>query len=154
MIRRPPRSTLFPYTTLFRSPAATDPLAARNSTNHQNSPALACSGLSPRLHSHLAEAPRDASPATSSPVPASTPQTPPSATAQTMPTSSACPAPRPLAPTPAHQTPPTARSSAPRPATHPPREIHSRATGTAHRSRDASPSPAVRLPSGARPHIP
>src|SRR3712207_7323725 len=25
MIRRPPRSTLFPYTTLFRSPAAEDP---------------------------------------------------------------------------------------------------------------------------------
>src|SRR2546421_6552057 len=28
MIRRPPRSTLFPYTTLFRSPAADDPEAA------------------------------------------------------------------------------------------------------------------------------
>src|SRR5439155_17018382 len=26
MIRRPPRSTLFPYTTLFRSPDATPPL--------------------------------------------------------------------------------------------------------------------------------
>src|SRR5256885_9050045 len=26
MIRRPPRSTLFPYTTLFRSPAAPEPL--------------------------------------------------------------------------------------------------------------------------------
>src|SRR3712207_7608504 len=26
MIRRPPRSTLFPYTTLFRSPVATAPL--------------------------------------------------------------------------------------------------------------------------------
>src|SRR2546429_5707511 len=25
MIRRPPRSTLFPYTTLFRSPTASDP---------------------------------------------------------------------------------------------------------------------------------
>src|SRR5437870_13243680 len=25
MIRRPPRSTLFPYTTLFRSPSSTDP---------------------------------------------------------------------------------------------------------------------------------
>src|SRR2546426_6010195 len=36
MIRRPPRSTLFPYTTLFRSPAlqreprAVDPAAARH----------------------------------------------------------------------------------------------------------------------------
>src|SRR3712207_7619566 len=29
MIRRPPRSTLFPYTTLFRSPAAPRPLAYR-----------------------------------------------------------------------------------------------------------------------------
>src|SRR3712207_8950833 len=28
MIRRPPRSTLFPYTTLFRSPGAEDELAA------------------------------------------------------------------------------------------------------------------------------
>src|SRR5258707_12063196 len=28
MIRRPPRSTLFPYTTLFRSRAAASPLAA------------------------------------------------------------------------------------------------------------------------------
>src|SRR3712207_8821477 len=28
MIRRPPRSTLFPYTTLFRSPAAADPTPA------------------------------------------------------------------------------------------------------------------------------
>src|SRR2546425_9741354 len=26
MIRRPPRSTLFPYTTLFRSPASTPPV--------------------------------------------------------------------------------------------------------------------------------
>src|SRR2546427_8719615 len=26
MIRRPPRSTLFPYTTLFRSPGITDPV--------------------------------------------------------------------------------------------------------------------------------
>src|SRR2546430_13471622 len=29
MIRRPPRSTLFPYTTLFRSAAAGDPLRHR-----------------------------------------------------------------------------------------------------------------------------
>src|SRR5436309_12150933 len=29
MIRRPPRSTLFPYTTLFRSPARSEPLALR-----------------------------------------------------------------------------------------------------------------------------
>src|SRR3712207_8549626 len=30
MIRRPPRSTLFPYTTLFRSPVARAGLTARN----------------------------------------------------------------------------------------------------------------------------
>src|SRR3712207_7926345 len=29
MIRRPPRSTLFPYTTLFRSPVAATAIAAR-----------------------------------------------------------------------------------------------------------------------------
>src|SRR3989454_10819816 len=29
MIRRPPRSTLFPYTTLFRSQTSADPQAAR-----------------------------------------------------------------------------------------------------------------------------
>src|SRR2546425_1392597 len=29
MIRRPPRSTLFPYTTLFRSPREIDPVVAR-----------------------------------------------------------------------------------------------------------------------------
>src|SRR5258708_38034052 len=29
MIRRPPRSTLFPYTTLFRSPLDNDPIALR-----------------------------------------------------------------------------------------------------------------------------
>src|SRR5687767_15455355 len=33
MIRRPPRSTLFPYTTLFRSPT----LSAKNSTRATNS---------------------------------------------------------------------------------------------------------------------
>src|SRR5688572_32032894 len=30
MIRRPPRSTLFPYTTLFRSQASAQPTACRN----------------------------------------------------------------------------------------------------------------------------
>src|SRR5438046_8425480 len=30
MIRRPPRSTLFPYTTLFRSRSATSPSSCRN----------------------------------------------------------------------------------------------------------------------------
>src|SRR5687767_15251824 len=31
MIRRPPRSTLFPYTTLFRSPALTQPYVPKQS---------------------------------------------------------------------------------------------------------------------------
>src|SRR2546426_2392959 len=32
MIRRPPRSTLFPYTTLFRSPTAGFPITAKSRT--------------------------------------------------------------------------------------------------------------------------
>src|SRR2546430_12684900 len=36
MIRRPPRSTLFPYTTLFRSGEARYPKAFRNTQNTQN----------------------------------------------------------------------------------------------------------------------
>src|SRR5687768_18108319 len=36
MIRRPPRSTLFPYTTLFRSPETLDMLQAMN-TGHDGS---------------------------------------------------------------------------------------------------------------------
>src|SRR3712207_7159280 len=36
MIRRPPRSTLFPYTTLFRSPSrSTDPFGQIKRTVHQ-----------------------------------------------------------------------------------------------------------------------
>src|SRR3712207_8793501 len=35
MIRRPPRSTLFPYTTLFRSPASGLTRAARNRQGHR-----------------------------------------------------------------------------------------------------------------------
>src|SRR5258705_9783912 len=35
MIRRPPRSTLFPYTTLFRSPSGTQPAPLHHST-HSN----------------------------------------------------------------------------------------------------------------------
>src|SRR5260370_30054973 len=36
MIRRPPRSTLFPYTTLFRSRRATPPVAANSRENPRN----------------------------------------------------------------------------------------------------------------------
>src|SRR5256885_8196428 len=44
MIRRPPRSTLFPYTTLFRSPARALDLAhgpQRDDVSHSPSPARA-----------------------------------------------------------------------------------------------------------------
>src|SRR3712207_8789310 len=38
MIRRPPRSTLFPYTTLFRSPARSSAGRAAKSCNRLSSP--------------------------------------------------------------------------------------------------------------------
>src|SRR2546426_3889980 len=44
MIRRPPRSTLFPYTTLFRSPAGDRRVAAAAAGARH---ARHCSGLSP-----------------------------------------------------------------------------------------------------------
>ena len=40
MIRRPPRSTLFPYTTLFRSDAAADGLERRIKADHEAVAAL------------------------------------------------------------------------------------------------------------------
>src|SRR3712207_7076895 len=52
MIRRPPRSTLFPYTTLFRSLMLEGLLEHASSTsmaNHTNSPAWYCS-LSVRIN--------------------------------------------------------------------------------------------------------
>src|SRR2546427_4094317 len=76
MIRRPPRSTLFPYTTLFRSPAAppfscatSAPKKSRNVTSFfsapcvpvgrksvWNSPFLGrCSGVSLRSEEHTSE---------------------------------------------------------------------------------------------------
>src|SRR3712207_7411099 len=58
MIRRPPRSTLFPYTTLFRSPVlveeglpgaplAVDHVAAERSRGHER-PAVQLDGARPR----------------------------------------------------------------------------------------------------------
>src|SRR3712207_8939188 len=38
MIRRPPRSTLFPYTTLFRSPSGRRPRPARRETGGRTGP--------------------------------------------------------------------------------------------------------------------
>src|SRR5258708_30834239 len=48
MIRRPPRSTLFPYTTLFRS-RPTDLLSAHREHRHQDS-AAAPTGISGEAH--------------------------------------------------------------------------------------------------------
>src|SRR5258708_15079817 len=45
MIRRPPRSTLFPYTTLFRSPAPTPAYRLPNTTLDLQRPASAVPGL-------------------------------------------------------------------------------------------------------------
>src|SRR5438132_2790075 len=58
MIRRPPRSTLFPYTTLFRSVAGRFPLARRTAGPGQarwpQSVPAACRGLS-RSEEHTSE---------------------------------------------------------------------------------------------------
>src|SRR3989442_4905803 len=57
MIRRPPRSTLFPYTTLFRSPMIIDPPPSR----HGSSPRCRSGGRSrpiprpPRSEEHTSE---------------------------------------------------------------------------------------------------
>src|SRR5258705_6653417 len=56
MIRRPPRSTLFPYTTLFRSPAAGEMPAIKSKLNPRSEEFQANSGdrKSTRLNSsHL-----------------------------------------------------------------------------------------------------
>src|SRR3989475_8405631 len=57
MIRRPPRSTLFPYTTLFRSPVVRpDPRFARPAPHHDRPPDRAGSGV---LRSRLERALQD-----------------------------------------------------------------------------------------------
>src|SRR2546426_8319710 len=43
MIRRPPRSTLFPYTTLFRSPSCTTGCLSRGSRSSRNLSRRPCS---------------------------------------------------------------------------------------------------------------
>src|SRR5256885_6807156 len=58
MIRRPPRSTLFPYTTLFRSPAkyTRRPLAAMIAKPHQSvSPRSPIPRLLKRSEEHTSE---------------------------------------------------------------------------------------------------
>src|SRR2546425_4915305 len=46
MIRRPPRSTLFPYTTLFRSPSTTRTVLFRICSRNRSPTQLKSSGLS------------------------------------------------------------------------------------------------------------
>src|SRR5689334_24840498 len=56
MIRRPPRSTLFPYTTLFRSRPAPTPAARRRATStprhRQSSRVASCASLPPLRVDH------------------------------------------------------------------------------------------------------
>src|SRR2546430_13628270 len=62
MIRRPPRSTLFPYTTLFRSPIATpaaasaaSQLAALITVSASSAPPPPCASPSNRSEEHTSE---------------------------------------------------------------------------------------------------
>src|SRR5437867_10598864 len=56
MIRRPPRSTLFPYTTLFRSAARGRPRATRRNTRRTRTDAGAAPpDRSPRSEEHTSE---------------------------------------------------------------------------------------------------
>src|SRR5256885_2986904 len=57
MIRRPPRSTLFPYTTLFRSNRETSPIAARQVCATGNSGNSGTDGAFsvPRSEEHTSE---------------------------------------------------------------------------------------------------
>src|SRR5688572_31533775 len=49
MIRRPPRSTLFPYTTLFRSPSSTESSADLEGPDMRSRPLLALAATSALL---------------------------------------------------------------------------------------------------------
>src|SRR5260221_9515282 len=53
MIRRPPRSTLFPYTTLFRSPSAPGPVRQPGSRQPPQPPVAP--GLKSRSEEHTSE---------------------------------------------------------------------------------------------------
>src|SRR5260221_9504753 len=55
MIRRPPRSTLFPYTTLFRSPAGRTILRARSPTRRLPAPLKHSASGYERSEEHTSE---------------------------------------------------------------------------------------------------
>src|SRR3712207_7821692 len=60
MIRRPPRSTLFPYTTLFRSPREPSPIRSASSRRRTFTPRIARSiaaqsPTGPRSEEHTSE---------------------------------------------------------------------------------------------------
>src|SRR2546430_8886187 len=55
MIRRPPRSTLFPYTTLFRSPILRKLLISRVARDQRVEARLIRLGLRPRSEEHTSE---------------------------------------------------------------------------------------------------
>src|SRR5438309_11722405 len=55
MIRRPPRSTLFPYTTLFRSRSRRDRRSARRSTSGRCGGSASASAASWRSEEHTSE---------------------------------------------------------------------------------------------------
>src|SRR5437879_8993569 len=55
MIRRPPRSTLFPYTTLFRSPWRSDRTSSRGRTPRVSAPRSDISSARNRSEEHTSE---------------------------------------------------------------------------------------------------
>src|SRR5260370_2597534 len=56
MIRRPPRSTLFPYTTLFRSPS----ISSASQTPHSKTSSAVFRSPAPAVHSQYPAAPSSA----------------------------------------------------------------------------------------------
>src|SRR3712207_6958308 len=62
MIRRPPRSTLFPYTTLFRSHASTPAAATGHSRTTSHPDASSSTVITPKATTHLLSSSPSAAP--------------------------------------------------------------------------------------------